>query len=63
MTQPNCKYKCQRCQHEFWRGKPGPIACEICGHKYVEWENATEVLSYVYNHNSELSNRRKEKRK
>jgi hypothetical protein len=58
MEQPKCKYKCQQCQHEFWREKPGSVTCEICKHKYVDWINSVEVLTYLYNHIPELSNRR-----
>jgi len=58
MKQPNCEYRCQRCQHEFWREKPGLVVCEVCGHKYVDWINSVEVLTYLYNHIPELFNRR-----
>ena len=28
--------------------KPGPVLCPSCGHDYIDWLNAEEVLSYLH---------------
>jgi hypothetical protein len=43
-----CKFRCMRCGFYFENFQPGPTECKKCGHFYVEWLNAEEVLDYIH---------------
>lgn len=36
------KFKCLKCLL-WWKSKPGPTQCPVCGHLYVKWENYEEM--------------------
>jgi len=43
-----CRFKCMKCGYYFENPIPGPTKCKKCGHLYVEWLNAKEVLDYIH---------------
>jgi DNA-directed RNA polymerase subunit RPC12/RpoP len=45
-----CKYRCQRCGHDFERRLPGAVneGCPRCHHQYVDWLNSSEVLMFLH---------------
>lgn len=42
------KYRCQQCKNEFSKEKPHNGPCPKCGHVYISWLNAIEVLRFIH---------------
>jgi Zn finger protein HypA/HybF involved in hydrogenase expression len=46
---PISKYRCQRCKCYFEIEQPRQVTCPACGYNYIDWENAKEVLEFIWN--------------